>query len=236
MPEHAQMLIGVIYTITYCYNRSWIEERREARMAVVVGVAGGSGSGKTTLVDAILNGMPHQSVVRLEQDAYYRDRPDLSLDDRAMINYDHPDAIENSLLVAHVRALVAGHAVEKPLYDFTRHQRRPDTQRAEPASIVLVDGILILENAELRALMDLKLYVDTDPDVRFIRRLQRDIRERGRTLDSVVQQYLETVRPMHLQFVEPSKRYADVIVPEGGLNAQATEMIVARLRALVAAR
>lgn len=205
-------------------------------MAIVVGVAGGSGSGKTTLVSAILAGMPGESVVRLEQDAYYRDRPDLALEERAGINYDHPDAIDDALLAEHVRALVAGCAVEKPLYDFARHQRRPETRRVEPARIVLVDGILILESAELRSLMDLKLYVDTDPDVRFIRRLERDIRERGRTIDSVVRQYLTTVRPMHLQFVEPSKRYADVIIPEGGLNAQAAGMVVARLRALVEAR
>ena len=202
-------------------------------MAVVVGVAGGSGSGKTTLVEAILDGMGAASVVRLEQDSYYRDRPELSLEERAGINYDHPDALDNPLLAAHVRRLLRGEAIEKPLYDFTTHARRPETERAAPSSVVLVDGILVLENAELRELMDLKLYVDTDPDVRFIRRLARDIRERGRTLDSVVAQYLATVRPMHLQFVEPSKRYADVIIPEGGLNEAATQMVVARLRALL---
>lgn len=202
-------------------------------MAVVVGVAGGSGSGKTTLVRAILEGMGGEGVVRLEQDAYYRPRPELTLPERARINYDHPDAVDNALYAAHIRALSAGRAVERPRYDFARHERRAETAPVAPAPVVLADGILVLENAELRALMDLKLYVDTDPDVRFIRRLRRDLRERGRTLDSVVEQYLATVRPMHLQFVEPSKRYADVIVPEGGLNAAAAGMIVARLRALL---
>jgi uridine kinase len=185
-------------------------------------------------VSEVLRGLPGESVVRLEQDSYYRDRPELSMEARAAINYDHPDALDNELLRSHIRQLLEGRAIEKPVYDFTHHQRTTETERVRPARIVLVDGILVLENAALRELMDVKLYVDTDSDVRFIRRLLRDITHRGRTLDSVVTQYLGTVRPMHLQFVEPSKRYADVIVPEGGLNEAATEMIVARLRSLLA--
>ncbi|MBA2364333.1 MAG: uridine kinase [Chloroflexia bacterium] len=202
-------------------------------LAVVVGIAGGSGSGKTTLVEAIVAGMAPQAVVRLEQDSYYRERPELSFAERETINYDHPDALDNGLLVEHVSALVQGSAVDKPVCDFALHQRTMQRKRIEPAPVVLVDGILVLESAALRALLDLKLFVDTDPDVRVLRRIERDLRERERTLDSVVAQYMETVRPMHLQFVEPSKRYADVIIPEGGLNAAAAGMVIARLHALL---
>ena len=204
-------------------------------LAVVVGIAGGSGSGKTTLVEAIVAGMAPQAVVRLEQDSYYRERPELSFVERETINYDHPDALDNGLLVEHVSALVQGSAVDKPVYDFALHQRTMQRKRIEPAPVVLVDGILVLESAALRALLDLKLFVDTDPDVRVLRRIERDLRERQRTLHSVVAQYMETVRPMHLQFVEPSKRYADVIIPEGGLNAAAAAMVIARLHALLTA-
>lgn len=200
---------------------------------LVVGVAGGSGSGKTTLVERILAALEPGMTARLEQDAYYRDRPDIDLPARAAINYDHPDSIDNDLLVQHVRALVAGRAVERPVYDFVTYRRLPDTQLVAPAPVVIVDGILVLQNTRLRDAMQLKLFVDTDADVRFIRRLERDVTTRGRSVDSVIRQYLETVRPMHLQFVEPSKRYADVIVPEGGLNSAAVEMIVARLRSLM---
>ncbi len=200
---------------------------------MVVGIAGGSGSGKTTLVEAIVDGMAPVSVVRLEQDSYYRDQPTLSFAEREMINYDHPNALDNELLVDDIRALVRGTAVEKPVYDFAQHQRTGQRQRVEPAPVVLVDGILVLESPELRGLLDLKLFVDTDPDVRVIRRIVRDLRERGRTLDSVVTQYLETVRPMHLQFVEPSKRHADVIIPEGGLNAVAAGMVIAWLHTML---
>ena len=200
----------------------------------MIGIAGGSGSGKTTLVRSVLEALPGEDLVRLEQDSYYRERSDLTLGQREEINYDHPDSLDNALLRSHILCLLRGEAIEKPVYDFTTHQRTDVTERVEPARIILVDGILVLENPGLRELMDLKLYVDTDADVRFIRRLVRDIERRGRTLDSVVKQYLATVRPMHLQFVEPSKRYADVIIPEGGLNEAATEMIAARLRSLLA--
>ncbi len=202
-------------------------------MSVVIGVAGGSGSGKTTLVNSILRELKGASIVRLEQDSYYRSRPELSLEKRAQINYDHPDSLDNLLLRQHIELLLDSQPIEKPVYDFALHERTARTEQVSPASIVLVDGILVLENAELRALMDLKLFVDTDADVRFVRRLLRDLHERGRTLESVVTQYMATVRPMHLQFVEPSKRYADVIIPEGGLNEAAIGMIVARLQTLL---
>jgi uridine kinase len=201
---------------------------------LIVGIAGGSGSGKTTLVREILKLLPGQSVVVIPQDAYYKDNSPLSLEERRRINYDHPGSIDTDLLVKHLAALKAGRAIERPTYDFTTYTRRPATVHVEPTDVIIVEGILILENRRLRELMDLKLFVDTDADIRFIRRLTRDIQERGRTLDSVIQQYTETVRPMNLEFVEPSKRHADVIIPEGGLNEAAIAMIAARLEYILA--
>jgi len=201
---------------------------------LIVGIAGGSGSGKTTLVREILKLLPGQSVVVIPQDAYYKDNSQLSLEERRRINYDHPGSIDTDLLVRHLAALKAGRAIERPTYDFTTYTRRPETVHVEPTDVIIVEGILILENRRLRELMDLKLFVDTDADIRFIRRLTRDIQERGRTLDSVIQQYTETVRPMNLEFVEPSKRHADVIIPEGGLNEAAIAMIAARLEYILA--
>jgi uridine kinase len=201
---------------------------------LIVGIAGGSGSGKTTLVREILKLLPGQSVVVIPQDAYYKDNSPLSLEERRRINYDHPDSIDTDLLVKHLAVLKAGRSIERPTYDFTNYIRRPETVHVEPADVIIVEGILILENRRLRELMDLKLFVDTDADIRLIRRLTRDIQERGRTLDSVIQQYTETVRPMHLEFVEPSKRHADVIIPEGGLNEAAIAMIAARLEYILA--
>ncbi len=201
---------------------------------LIVGICGGSGSGKSTLVRQVLRLLPGRSVALVEQDAYYKDGSHLSMAERRAINYDHPAAVDNALLARHLTALRRGQAVERPVYDFTTYTRRAETAHLEPAEIIIVEGILILESARLRRLMDLKLYVDTDSDIRFIRRLTRDMQDRGRSLDSVVAQYLSTVRPMHLEFVEPSRRYADVIIPEGGLNEAATEMIAARLRAILA--
>jgi uridine kinase len=197
---------------------------------IVVGVAGGSGSGKSTVVAQLVEALGTEQVAVVAQDHYYRDRADLAPEARRRINYDHPDAIDEPLLVAHVRALASGQAIERPTYDFVRHLREPRTVQVDPRPCVVVEGILVLDSASLRGLMDLKLFVDTDPDVRFIRRLLRDLEERGRTLPEVVAQYLESVRPMHLQFVEPSKRYADLILPEGGLNPVAIDVILARLR------
>jgi uridine kinase len=200
---------------------------------VIIGVAGGTGSGKTTVAREVLQRAGTPRIAFLQHDAYYKDLTDLPIAQRALSNFDHPDALDNALLVAHLRALKAGEPVEVPVYDFTTHSRTPQTLRVEPQPVVLLEGILILADEVLRRLMDVKIYVDTDPDIRFIRRLTRDIAERGRTMDSVVQQYLATVRPMHMEFVEQSKRYADVIIPEGGFNEVAMDLIAARIKMLV---
>jgi uridine kinase len=186
---------------------------------VFLGIAGGSGCGKTTVVGALVSG--------LAPAAHLPPR------ERARINFDHPDSLETSLLVEHLEALRQGNSVEVPTYDFATHTRRRRTESIHPTPVVIVDGILVLADPDLRSLMDIRIFIDTDPDLRFIRRLQRDVDERGRTHESVVDQYLATVRPMHLEFVEPSKRYADVIVPEGGFNRVAVEMIVARLQGIL---
>ena len=200
----------------------------------VIGVAGGSGSGKTTVVRRIVDSLGPEQVVVLEHDRYYRDRNDLRLEERAALNYDHPDALDTSLLVEHVRMLKAGQPVDVPLYDFTRHARRADRQRYEPRRAIIVEGILIFTEPVLRDLMDVKVFVDADADTRFIRRMQRDVAERGRTLDSVVEQYLATVKPMHFEFVEPTKRYADIIIPLGGHNTVAIDMMLSLVRSLTA--
>ena len=202
---------------------------------IVIGVAGGSGSGKTTVSQAILDRVGREHIVYLQHDSYYRDRSDLSLEERARQNYDHPDSLENELLVQHIHALRLDQSVRIPVYDFATHLRSAETRLMEPRPIVLLEGILIFADKSLRELMDVKIFVDTDSDLRFIRRLKRDISERGRTVESVFQQYLDTVRPMHLEFVEPSKRYADVIIPEGGFNTIAIDMVVARVERMLAA-
>ena len=199
---------------------------------VVIGVAGGTGSGKTTVANAILRRLGDGKMSVLFHDAYYRDFVDLPKDVLDRKNFDHPDSLETELLIRHVKALKRGMVVEAPIYDFRLHRRAPETRRVEPLPVVLVEGILIFAEPELRKLFDVKIFVDTDADVRLIRRIRRDIAERGRSLDSVVEQYQTTVRPMHLEFVEPSKRYADLIVPEGGENAVAMEFLFARLEQL----
>jgi uridine kinase len=200
---------------------------------VVIGVAGGTGSGKTTVAHEILKRAGTRQISLIQHDAYYKDLGDLPLAQRAMFNFDHPDALENKLLIAHLKELKAGRSIAMPVYDFRTHTRTEQVQHVEPHRVILVEGILIFADKALRQLMDVKIYVDTDADIRFIRRLQRDIAERGRTMDSVIHQYLATVRPMHQEFVEPSKRYADVIIPEGGFNEVAIEMVAARIRALL---
>ena len=200
----------------------------------VIGVAGGSGSGKTTVVRRIVDSVGPDQVVVLEHDRYYRDRNDLRLEERAALNYDHPDALETDLLVRHVRALKAWEPVDVPLYDFTRHARRSEVQRYDPRRAIIVEGILIFTEPALRELMDVKVFVDADADTRFIRRLQRDVAERGRTLESVIEQYLATVKPMHFEFVEPTKRYADLIIPLGGHNTVAIDMLLSLVRSLTA--
>lgn len=200
---------------------------------VVVGVAGGTGSGKTTVAEAIVTRIGAARIALLQHDRYYRD---LGVRDPAELlhhNFDHPNALESELLVAHLEQLKAGRPIEVPIYDFTRHQRTSRTEHIEPSRVVLVEGILIFVEAALRRQFDIKIFVDTDADLRFIRRLRRDITERGRTVESVVGQYLETVRPMHLEFVEPSKRWADLIIPEGGFNPVALDVVCARIEALL---
>ena len=201
--------------------------------SVVIGVAGGTGSGKTTVAREILRRAGTDQISLIQHDAYYKDLSGLPPAQRAMQNFDHPDALDNALLIAHLQELKAGRPIQIPVYDFTTHTRTNETRRIEPRRVILMEGILIFADEELRRLMDVKIYVDTDGDIRFIRRLQRDIAERGRTMESVIRQYLATVRPMHQEFVEPSKRYADVIIPEGGFNEVAMEMISARIRALL---
>jgi uridine kinase len=200
---------------------------------LVIGVAGGSGSGKTTVVRRIVEALGPDSVSILDHDRYYRDRLDLRLEDRTALNYDHPDSLETDLMVRHVAELKAGRSVEAPLYDFARYVRRTATETVVPRRAVIVEGILIFADAALRAQMDIKVFVDTDDDTRFIRRLQRDVAERGRTMDSVIEQYLGTVKPMHLEFVQPSKRYADVIIPQGGNNKVAVDLLLTLIRSLV---
>jgi uridine kinase len=200
---------------------------------LVIGVAGGSGSGKTTVVRRIVEALGPDCVSILDHDRYYRDRLDLRLEDRTALNYDHPDSLETDLMVRHVAELKAGRAVEAPLYDFARYVRRTASETVEPRRAIIAEGILIFADAALRAQMDIKVFVDTDDDTRFIRRLRRDVAERGRTMDSVIDQYLATVKPMHLEFVEPSKRYADVIIPQGGHNPVAVDLLLTLIRSLV---
>jgi uridine kinase len=202
----------------------------------VIGVAGGSGSGKTTVVRRIVDSLGPEQVTLLQHDRYYRDRNDLRLEERAALNYDHPNSLETDLLVSHVQQLKKGNPVDVPAYDFTRHARLSETETFQPRRALIVEGILVFTDAALRDLMDIKVFVDTDSDTRFIRRLQRDVAERGRTMESVIDQYQSTVKPMHLDFVEPSKRYADVIIPLGGHNTVAVDLLLTMLRSVAARR
>ncbi len=199
----------------------------------VLGVAGGTGSGKTTVARAILDAVGEDRIAFIEQDSYYRDVDWRNEAELIHHNFDHPSALDDGLLVAHVAALKAGHPIEVPIYDFVRHRRTARTRRIEPQPVILVEGILIFVEPSLRELLDFKIYVDTDADLRLIRRLGRDMAERGRTVQDVLRQYLETVRPMHLEFVEPSKRWADIIIPEGGENRVALEMVIAHVEQLL---
>ena len=207
----------------------------ERTSPIVIGIAGGSGSGKTTVAQEVLARVGAENIAFLPHDTYYKDFGDHSFSQRSAINFDHPDSLETSLLIEHVRQLKIRKSIKLPIYDFKTHSRTAKTISVEPQPVILVDGILIFAEPELREMFDLKIFVDTDPDIRFIRRLQRDITERGRTVNSVIVQYQQTVRPMHLKFVEPSKRYADVIIPEGGFNIVAMDMVVSRVQALLAA-
>lgn len=200
---------------------------------VTIAVAGGTGSGKTTVSKAILKRVGSDNIAYIPHDAYYKDLSHLPYEERIKLNFDHPDTLDTPLMIEHIKKLQNWQSVEIPTYDFAKHTRRPETETVSVQPIILVEGILIFSERELRKTFDVKIFVDTDADIRFIRRLQRDIKERGRTTDSVIEQYLNTVRPMHLKFVEPSKRYADVIIPEGGFNMVAIDMIADRIRNLL---
>lgn len=200
---------------------------------LIIGIAGGSGSGKTTVANAILKAVGKEKIAYLPHDAYYKDLSELPPIQRKQINFDHPESLDSDLLIEHIQALKQGETIEVPIYDFTTHSRTKQTIPVKHHRVIIVEGILIFADARLRELFDVKIFVDTDADIRFIRRLQRDITERGRTTENVINQYLGTVRPMHLEFVEPSKRYADVIIPEGGFNTVAMDMVIARVDSLL---
>lgn len=201
---------------------------------VVVGIAGGSGSGKTTVVHRILERVGWDRIAYLPHDAYYKDASHLPFSERIHLNFDHPNSLDNDLLVEHIKQLLAGNAVEAPTYDFTTHTRSAKTRTVPPSPVILVEGILVFVDQALRQLMDIKIFVETDPDIRFIRRMLRDIDERGRSVKSIVEQYQTTVRPMHIRFVDPAKRYADIFIPEGGFNEVALEMVIGRIENLLA--
>ncbi|CAM2984659.1 uridine kinase [Hathewaya histolytica] len=200
---------------------------------LVIGITGGSGSGKSTIAKEICDKFGEESLSILEMDSYYKDQSFLSFEERKLTNYDHPDAFDMKLLIQHVKDLIKGEEVQKPLYDFEVHNRKQETLTIKPRKIIIVEGILVLLEKKLRELLDIKIYVDTDPDVRFIRRLVRDINERGRTIDSVIEQYLGVVRPMHMQFTEYTKKYADIIVPEGGHNKVAIDCLSSKIESIL---
>ncbi|OSX55313.1 uridine kinase [Anoxybacillus ayderensis] len=200
---------------------------------VVIGVAGGSGSGKTTVTKAIYEHFQGHSILMLEQDFYYKDQNHLPFEERLKTNYDHPLAFDNDLLIEHIHKLLNYEPIDKPVYDYTLHTRSNEVIRVEPKDVIILEGILVLEDERLRNLMDIKVYVDTDADIRIIRRLLRDIKERGRTLESVIEQYVNVVRPMHNQFIEPTKRYADIIIPEGGHNYVAIDLMVTKIQTIL---
>ncbi|MCP3030400.1 uridine kinase [Halobacillus sp. A1] len=200
---------------------------------VVIGVAGGTGSGKTSVTRSIIQRFADKSILMVEQDYYYKDQSHLPMEERLKTNYDHPLAFDNDLLIEHLKELIAERSIEKPVYDYKIHTRSDETITVEPKEVIIIEGILVLEDERLRDLMDIKVFVDTDADVRIIRRLMRDINERGRTLDSVIEQYINVVRPMHLQFVEPTKRYSDIIIPEGGQNHVAIDLMATKIQTVL---
>jgi len=200
---------------------------------IVIGITGGTGSGKSTVARAIYESLPEKNISIVEQDAYYKDQRHLTFEERTKTNYDHPLAFDTELLIVHLNDLLNNKPIEKPIYDFSLHIRREETITVEPRDIIILEGIMILEDKQLRDLMDIKIFVDTDEDVRVIRRIIRDIKERGRTLDSVINQYLTTVKPAHQQFIEPTKKFADIIIPEGGFNKVAIDIVVAKVKSVI---
>ena len=200
---------------------------------ILIGITGGTGSGKSTIAKEICDRFDEDCIAMIEQDYYYKCQSNLSMEERCKTNYDHPDAFDNDLLISHLEALINGKIINKPIYDFEAHDRKDETIKVEPRDIIIVEGILVLEDARIRNMLDIKIYVDTDADVRIVRRLLRDIEERGRTVKSVINQYLNVVRPMHLQFTEPTKRYADIIIPEGGENKVAIDVLTANIKQIL---
>jgi uridine kinase len=200
---------------------------------MIIGISGGTGSGKTTVAQKIIDSVGAENVVYLQHDAYYRNLGDMPLDLRHKVNFDHPDAFDTELLINHIEALGAGESIEQPIYDYVTHSRKTETIHVVPRPVILVEGILVFVNSDMRRLMDMKIFVDCDADIRFIRRLDRDVHERGRSVESIISQYTTTVRPMHLQFVEPSKRYADIIIPEGGHNEIGIDLIIGKVRSIL---
>jgi uridine kinase len=198
----------------------------------IIGVAGGTGSGKSTTARNVLEAVGLERVVHLQHDSYYFDLHDMPPSMRSKVNYDHPDSYDTELMMQHIQQLADGQAIAKPIYDFATHSRLEKTELVEPRPVILIEGILVFAEARLRDLMDIKVFVDTDPDIRIIRRIVRDIKERGRSIDSIVEQYLNTVRPMHMEFVEPSKRFADIVIPEGGNNQVALDMLITKIRSI----
>ena len=203
------------------------------RRPVLIGIAGGTGSGKTSVAREITRNIDPENIVLIEQDNYYKDQSQLTMAQRVLTNYDHPNAFDNDLLLEHLHQMLDGQAIEKPIYNFAEHTRATYTERVEPKQVVILEGIMVLEDERLRNLMDIKIFVDTDADVRIIRRILRDIKERGRSIESVVEQYMGVVRPMHMQFIEPTKKYADLIIPEGGKNQVAIDVLVAKVNEIV---
>ncbi|GAB6169968.1 uridine kinase [Clostridium carnis] len=197
---------------------------------ILIGITGGTGSGKSTIADEIYSSFSDECIAMIQQDMYYKDQSHLTMEERIKTNYDHPRAFDNDLLIEHLKSLIDGKGIKKPIYDFSIHNRAEETVRIEPRDIIIVEGILVLEDERMRDLLDIKVYVDTDADIRILRRLVRDINERGRTVESVIDQYLGVVRPMHMQFTEPTKRYADIIVPEGGQNKVAIDILVSKIK------
>ncbi|KAB3527610.1 uridine kinase [Alkaliphilus serpentinus] len=200
---------------------------------ILIGITGGTGSGKSTVARAIFQSLSEKNILVIEQDSYYKDQSHLSFEERVKTNYDHPLAFDTPLMITHLRELLQNKPVNKPIYDFELHTRKRETQHIEPRDIIILEGIMILDDPVLRDMMDIKIFVDTDADVRIVRRIVRDIKARGRSLESVISQYLSTVRPAHLQFVEPTKRYADIIIPEGGNNQVAIDIMVTKIKSVI---
>ncbi|SHH30278.1 uridine kinase [Caloranaerobacter azorensis DSM 13643] len=215
------------------YNKKIEKGMINLQRPILIGITGGTGSGKSTVAQEIFNSLPEKNIVIIEQDSYYKDQSHLTFEERIKTNYDHPLAFDNDLLIKHLKDLLEGKPIEKPIYDFEAHNRKKETVRVEPKDIIILEGILILDDERIRNLLDIKIFVDTDADIRIIRRITRDIKERGRTLESVIEQYLTTVRPAHMQFIEPSKKYADIIIPEGGYNKVAIDLMVTKIKSII---